>query len=114
MKLQGADGDKFIHALRKSAIDIIQGSDQLTFLIIMQKSLNYYLKYNLSLDNPRKCFLVQFTPKLYCLVQFTLNTICLFYFFMHKWTFKFKFCKMVADNISRVKNIYYEFSLLFL
>jgi hypothetical protein len=33
-----------------------------------------------------------------------LDTIYFFYFSAHNWSFKFKFGKMVADNVRHVKN----------
>jgi hypothetical protein len=32
---------------------------------------------------------------------------------MHKWTFKFKFCKVIADNIRNAKKVYHDFLSLF-
>jgi hypothetical protein len=53
------------------------------------------LKYNQSLD---KCFLSAMPfGSIYPLTKFV------FFIFMHKWSFKFKICKFIADNIRYVK-----------
>jgi hypothetical protein len=60
------------------------------------------IKYNQSLNNPLNHGSVY--PLNYSIwFSLPLNTICHFCFSMHKWSFKFKFYKCIADNITYVQ-----------